>query len=152
VSRTTRVLAVGLVAAVAMSQGNAWSAPKKKPITKKWTATAATPDPSNASPDSPYTVCPQVVPGSYHAETFKAPAAGKLIVSITGFQGDWDLLVVDEKKREVGSSGNGGYGTPASPSTEKITLKVKKAGTFSIVSCNWAGTPMAEGTYTFTYA
>jgi hypothetical protein len=147
-----RVLVLGLAAtAVVGSQAGALGAAKKKPITKKWTTTAPTADPTNASPQTPYSVCPQVVPLSYGIETFKAPAPGKLVVSITGFQGDWDLLVMDGKKREVGASGNGGYGTPATPSTEKLTLKIKKAGTYSIVSCNWAGSPISNGTYTFTY-
>jgi hypothetical protein len=147
-----RALVLGLaVTAVVAGQSGAFGAAKKKPITKSWTTMAPTPDPTNARPDPPYSVCPQLVPLSYGTETFKAPAAGKLVVSITGFQGDWDLLVMDGKKREIAASGNGGYGTPATPSTEKLTLKIKKAGTYSIVSCNWAGSPISNGTYTFTY-
>lgn len=148
-----RAVVLGLaVVVVTGAQSGALGAAKKKPITKKWTATAPVPDPTNASPQSAYSVCAQTVPGSFHIETFKAPAAGKLVVQITGFQADWDLLIMDAKKREVGASGNGGYGTPVDPSTEKATIKIKKAGTFSIVACNWAGSPTAEGTYTFTFA
>ena len=141
-----------VVAALAVSAGPAVAKPKPKPITKTYTATAPAPDPTNASPQSPYTVCPQVVPQSFHTEAFKAPAAGKLAVKVTGIIGDWDLLVMNDKKSEVGSSGNGGYGTPATTSTEAATVKVKKAGTFYIVACNWAGAPTATVSYTFTYA
>ena len=146
-----RVLtAAAVVAALAVTAGPAVAKPK--PITKSYTATAPVPDPTNASPQSPYTVCPQVVPQSFHTETFKAPAAGKLAVKLTGIVGDWDLLVMNEKKAEAGSSGNGGYGTPVATSTEAATIKIKKAGTYYIVACNWAGAPTANVSYTFTFA
>jgi hypothetical protein len=141
-----------VVAALAVSAGPAVAKPKPKPITKSYGATAPVPDPTNASPQTPYSVCPQVVPQSFQMDAFKAPAAGKLAVKLTGIIGDWDLLIMNDKKAEVGASGSGGYGTPVSTSTEAATIKVKKAGTFYIVACNWAGAPTATVSYTFTYA
>ncbi len=141
-----------VVGALAVSAGPAVAKPKPKPITKTYTATAPVPDPTNAAGQTPYNVCPQTVPNSFHTETFKAPAAGKLAVKVTGIIGDWDLLIMNDKKSEAGYSGSGGYGTPVSTSTESATVKVKKAGTFYIVACNWAGAPTATVSYTFTYA
>lgn len=147
--RTSTLVLAGAVA-LAAAASPVSAAPK--PITKTYTATAPAPDPTNAAPGAKYSVCAQTVPMSAHVEPFKAPAPGKLAVELSGFQADWDLLITDAKGNEVGSSGNGGYGTPVSPSVEKATVKVKKAGTYNIVACNWAGTPSATVKYVFTFA
>lgn len=143
---TTLLAAATLVAGIAALPADA--APK--PITKTYTATAPAPDPSNYSPNSPYSVCGQTVPQSFHSEPFKAPAPGKLKIEMSGFVGDWDLLIVDGKGAEIANSG----GTqPADPPTETATIKVKKAAaTYKIIACNWAGGPTATVKYTFTYA
>lgn len=147
-----RAAVLALASALAVTVAPAAIAKPKPPITRSYTATAPVPDPTNAAPTSSYTVCPQVVPQSFSIETFKAPAAGKLAVKVTGIIGDWDLLIMNDKKSEVGSSGSGGYGTPVATSTEASTVKIKKAGTYYIVACNWAGAPTANVSYTFTYA
>ena len=134
---TAAILAAATVAAPA-----ALAAPK--PITKTYTATAATPDPTNAG--GGYTVCAQNVPGSFHTEPFKVPAAGSLKVTLTDYQVDWDLLLVDDKGRELGSSGAGGVGGP-----ETLQVKFKKATAVKIIACNWSGGPTGKVTYTFTY-
>lgn len=146
----TQTLVLAGVAALAAAAPSASAAPK--PITKTYTATAPAPDPTNAAPGAKYTVCAQTVPQSAHTEVFKAPAPGKLAVELSGYQVDWDLLITDAKGAQLGSSGNGGYGTPASPSTEKATVKIKKAGSYNIIACNWAGTPTATVKYVFTFA
>lgn len=147
--RSTAVLAAAaaLLSAAAVS---ADAAPARKPITKTYTATAPLPDPTNHAELTPYEVCAQAVPQSFHEETFKAPGAGKLKVEMNGFQGDWDLLLVDSKGAQVASSG----GTqPVDPAVESMTAKIKKAGaTYTIIACNWAGTPTATVKYTFTWA
>jgi hypothetical protein len=130
----------------------AHAATKKKPITKTYTATAATPDPSNEAGTNDYGVCAQNVPGSFDKRTFKAPAAGKLKVTVSGIIGDWDLLITNAEDSEVGNSGSGGYGTPVAPSTEATSVKIKKKGTYHIIACNWAGGPTATVKYVFTYA
>ena len=145
--RTTRVLATA-AALLAVAALPADAAPRK-PITKTYTATAPMPDPSNYAQQG-YSVCAQNVPQSFHSEPFKAPGAGKLKVEMSGFQGDWDLLIVDSKGAEIANSG----GTqPADPPTEQLTIKVKKAGvSYNIIACNWAGGPTATVKYTFTFA
>ena len=142
------VLAAAVASATAVSP--AVAAPKK-PITKTYTANAPAPDPTNAASEK-YTVCAQVVPQSFDKQEFKAPAAGKLAVEVSGIIGDWDLLVMDAAGNEVSSSGSGGYGTPTTPSTESVKVKIKKKGSYFIVACNWAGAPTATVKYTFTYA
>jgi len=145
----TLVLVAAVATATAASPAMATS--KKKPISKTYTATAPAPDPTNTA-GMGYSVCAMTVPNSFDKQEFKAPAAGKLKVEVDGIIGDWDLLVIDSKGFEAGSSGSGGYGTPVSPSTESTSVKIKRAGTYSIVACNWAGAPTATVKYTFTYA
>ena len=128
-------LAVGVAAAPSLA------APKPKPITKSWTATA-NPDPTPNATGA----CTQDVPGGEHVEQFEAPAAGTLKVSITGFQGDWDLCVLDAKGAVVGSST--GF---VEATTETVQIKLKKKTALQIVSQNGIGTPTANGTLTFTY-
>jgi hypothetical protein len=90
------------------------------------------------------------VPQSFHTHEFKAPGAGKLKIEMSGFQGDWDLLLVDSKGAEVANSG---ATQPVDPPTETLTAKVKKANTvYKIIACNWAGGPSATVKYTFTWA
>jgi hypothetical protein len=143
------LLLVSAAALVAAGAAMPATAAPKPPITKTYTATAAAPDPSNYAPSATYSVCGMTVPGSYYTETFKAPAAGKLKVEMTDFVGDWDLLLVDGKGAELGNSGGQ---QPADPAVESATVKIKKAGSYNIISCNWAGGPTAKVTYTFTYA
>ena len=87
-----------------------------------------------------------------HTETLKAPAAGVLKVEVSGFYGDWDITVFDDKGRAVGVGG--GTSTPntsASTGVDKATVKVKRPTTLRIVTCNFAGSPTANGKYSFVY-
>ena len=145
-NRTAALLAASLVVGT-VAAPTALAAPKKKPkpITKTYTATAPLPDPTNVSGD--YSVCAQRVPQSFHTEVFKVPAAGRLKISLTDYQVDWDLLLMDADRVEIAGSGSGGTGGP-----EVIEVKLKKAQTVSIVACNWSGGPTGKVTYTFTYA
>ena len=135
-------VAVALAGAAAPST----AAPKRKPITKTYTATAATPDPSNFAMTG-YSVCGQNVPGSFHTEVFEVPAAGTLKVSLTGYVGEWDLLLMDGKDQEIGYSGVLGV----MGEEELVSVKFKKPATAKIVACNWAGGPTGSVTYTFTF-
>jgi hypothetical protein len=151
--RTTPLVLTAALLATAAANAPAHAAPRK-PITKTYTANAPTPDPTNYLPTAKHSVCEQTVPQSFHVEPFKAPAPGKLAVKLTGFTGDWDLLIVDAAKgSELGSGSASDVGTPATAATEAATVKVKKAGTtYNIIACNWAGGPTGTVTYTFTYA
>ena len=135
-------LAVGVVAAP-----TALAAPKKKPVVVQYTATAGTPDPTNGV-SSDYSVCAQTVPGSFDSRPFKVPAAGRLKIELTGYQVDWDLLLMDAEKSEIAGSGSGGY----MGGLESVEVKMKKAQTVHVVACNWAGGPTGNVKITFTYA
>lgn len=149
--RTTLLAVTSLV--VAGSAIPAVAGPKPKPITKTYTATAPTPDPSNLAGTTAYSVCAMTVPQSYHKTEFKAPGVGKLQVKLDGFSGDWDLLLIDSKGTQVAAGDKLEQATPATPTTESMTAKIKKAGAvYTIVACNWAGGPTGTVTYTFTYA
>jgi hypothetical protein len=152
---TPLVLAGALVVAAGAAGSPASAAASKKPISKTYAVTAPVPDPTNWAGQggvAGYSVCAQRVPSSFQADTFKAPAAGKLKVTLSGFNGDWDLLIMDSKKSEVTAGGDSAVATPAAPATETATAKIKKAGTYTIVACNWAGGPTGSVSYTFTYA
>ena len=145
----TAALVVASLAVAAVAAPPAMAAPKKKPITKTYTATAAVPDPTNAA-GGDYTVCPQAVPGSFQADDFKIPAAGTLKVEVGDYTGDWDALLMDSDKSEATSSGAGGY-APVAGGPEVMEMRFKKAQTVTIVACNWAGGPTATVKVTFTY-
>ncbi len=141
-NRTAALTLVVLAAATAAAPA-ALAAPK--PVTKTYTATAPVPDPTNVA--GGYSVCAQNVPGSFHVEPFKVPAAGTLKIELTGYQVDWDLLLMDGKGKELASSGSGGVSGP-----EVISMKLKKPTDVQIVACNWSGGPTGTVTYTFTAA
>ncbi|HVE97881.1 MAG TPA: hypothetical protein VNA12_01740 [Mycobacteriales bacterium] len=135
------------VATAVCAVGGVAEAKHKKPIEKSYTATAPTPDPTNYSMTG-YSVCAQNVPQSFHIEEFTAPEPGTLKAELTGYVGDWDFLLVDDKGRELANSGLTAFmGEP-----EKMTYKFKKPGTVSIIACNWAGGPTGKVKYTFTFA
>lgn len=143
-----RTAAVSLVAVSALcAVGDVAQATHKKPIQKTYTATAPLPDPTNYAGGA-YPVCAQAVPQSFHVEEFSAPELGTLKATLTGYVGDWDFLLTDDKGRALGNSG----ATAVMGEPEVITYKFKKAGTVNIIACNWAGGPTGTVKYTFTYA
>ena len=147
---TSLALVAALVVGVAASPASAKPKKHKKPITKTYTAMAPLPDPSNQTMQF-YSVCAQNVPQSFDLKEFTAPAPGKLKVEMTGFTGDWDLLLMDSEDLEVASSG-GSEIAPAQPASESMTFKIKKSKKkYSIVACNYAGGASATVKYTFTY-
>ena len=148
-SRLQTGAALAAVAAIAAA-GTVHAAPKK-PIEKTYTATAPAPDPT-AEVTGAHAVCSMTVPQSFHIEKFTAPAPGTLKVAIDGFVGDWDMLIQDPKGADVAAATAINTSTPASPSGDTATVKVKKAGDYSIIACNFAGGPTATVKYTFTFA
>lgn len=160
-----RRIAIGGVAVVGVVAAIATTAPAtarpKPPIKDSYTATAPKPGPDNYATQGD--VCDNAIPAegptaplheqtsplSRHSHEFTAPAAGTLEIKMTDFQADWDLLLEDDKGRNLANSG---LTQPVDPAEEKIKFKVKKPGGLVIVACNWAGGPTAEVEYTFTYA
>jgi hypothetical protein len=139
----TATLALAVLAAATVTAPGALAAPKT--ITKTYAATAPMPDPTNYAGQG-YSVCAQNVPQSFHTETFKVPAAGSLKVELTGYTGDWDLLLMGDKGQELATGGASDLNVP-----EVLQVKFKKPTSVSIVACNWAGGPSGSVKYTFTF-
>jgi hypothetical protein len=145
----TAALVVASLAVAAVAAPPAMAAPKKKTITKTYDVTAPAPDPTNYGQPagaSKYSVCAMNVPSSFDRKEFKVPAGGTLAVEVSGFQGDWDLLLIDSDESELATGGSSDLG-----GTESTEVRFKKAQNVSIVACNWGGTPNATVKYTFTY-
>lgn len=148
--RITPLVLTGALVAAGIA-GEATAAPKRKPITHSYQATAPLPDPSNYADDT-YSVCAQNVPQSFHVHEFKAPALGKLKITLTNFLGDWDLLLLDPKGTEIAAGVASDLGTPGSSVSEVASAKIRKAGTYKIIACNWAGGSTGDVKYTFDFA
>ena len=142
-NRTAALLAI-TCAAVAVAAPSALAAPPKK-FSKTYTTTTPMPDPTNYA-DSKYSVCAQAVPGSFNSEPVKIPGKGMLHVELTGYTGDYDLLLMDADKEELAYSGQ----TAVQGEPEIVDVSFKKPTTVYIVNCNWAGAPTSKVSYTFT--
>lgn len=136
--RTRLVLAVLPVALLGVTAAGALAAPKEM---KGSFDAAASPDPTAAAG----TVCQGLNPAGRFEVPLKLPAAGKIKVDLTGFQGDWDLTIEDKTGGVVASSA--GF---VEATTETVSLKIKKASEITIVACNFTGGPTAKGAYVFT--
>ena len=139
--KRTALVLLPLVAVGASAVSAVAAPPKPKPITKTYTATA-TPDPTSSNVGE---ICdPQVNPTARHSEPFKVPAAGTLLVKMANTL-DWSLAVRQGGDLVASSDG-------ATPETvEQVSVKFKKATSITIDSCNFAGEPSVDVTYTFTY-
>jgi hypothetical protein len=92
-------------------------------------------------------------------QTIKAVGAGTLEVNLSGFAGDWDITVKDDKGKVLGigagtttgGEATGGDGSLGTDNKEKAVIKVKKATTLVIGACNFLGGPTADGKAVFTY-
>ncbi|HVF21122.1 MAG TPA: PPC domain-containing protein [Mycobacteriales bacterium] len=144
------VVSLAVLSAMPVVAGMALAAPPK-PLTKTYTATAPLPDPTNQVTGA-HQVCEMAVPQSFHVEKFDAPAPGTLKVEINGFVGDWDLLIQDPKGADVAAAIQTDTSTPAADDGDSTSVKVKKAGSYKIIACNWVGGPSAKVKYTFTFA
>lgn len=144
------VLPAALVAVVAVgSFAPAMAKPKRKPITKTFTASAPVPHPY--PPSGPSCSDNPATPSEHH-ETLKVPAKGKLTVTLTGFTGDWDLGLFDKAGNSIAEGA--GVNTPNANTgngVEELTAKIKKPGTYIIDACNFAGGPTASGTIKFVF-
>lgn len=142
-ARTALAASLIVVAGVG-SLGSAVSAkPKPKPIEKSYTASAFPPSPTNVQ----LGVCNGDVPGSNFDTVFKAPFAGRLTVDMTGFQGDWDMALVQDGANSAESAQD----ATADPQTpEHIDgYKLKKGEEVTIRNCNFLGGPTANVKYVF---
>lgn len=143
----TAIAAALTVALAGGALSPALAAPKPKPVTKEYVATAFPPDPSHAAVTTG--ICNTTNPTSQHNEEFKVPFPGTLVVDLTGFQGDWDLALYSDKGALVASSAQDLTADPQTP--EKMSVKLKKKGAkYFIRACNFAGGPTANVKYVHT--
>ena len=113
-----------------------------KPFSKTVTFVDATPDPTA------FVLGPEHCQGRLPAEdpvAVAVPASGVLDIAISGFQGEWSLMVTSDKGAVLGTA------DADAPATESMRLKVKRAGTVHILPCNIAGTSEATLTYAYAY-
>ena len=134
------------------------AAPKPKPIVEEWSmqhAPVPVPlagidgvDGTNSCSD------PALEGVSTTTKTIKTKGAGTLEVVLTGFAGDWDITVMDDKGKVLGIGAGTTTGDPSSLGndlTEKAVIKTKKPMTLVIGTCNFLGGPTADAKATFTY-
>ncbi|MCU1589807.1 MAG: hypothetical protein JWP11_1063 [Frankiales bacterium] len=79
-------------------------------------------------------------------KTIKTTGAGVLSVTLSGFAGDWDITLMDANGEEI-AAGDGtstGAGAPSTAGVDTLEQKFKKASTFQVAVCNFAGSPMAH--------
>ena len=120
-----------------------------KTMSGTYTATAPVPDPT------PFTGqtggnCRPTLDQAKHEQEVALPAAGTWEVEVSGYTGDWAAAIVDPKGTVVADADND-VSTIAAMAPEKIKYKVKKAGSWAIRSCNFAGGPTATVKWKFTY-
>lgn len=136
--RRTVLTALALaVAAGALAPAHA--APPK-PFTKTVTFVDQTPDPSA------YFLGPEHCLGQLPREkpvSVAIPAAGTVAIAISGFTGEWSLLVMNPAGDVIGVA------DADAPATEKLTMKLRKAGRIDILPCNLFGTFEASLTYSW---
>jgi hypothetical protein len=140
--------AAALLAGSAVHANAAAPKPKPKPITKTYSVTGV---PFPAPPTGPScSLSPQGVGTTRETITVKGP--GKLVAEVTGFTGDWDMaLLSNSGTMLVQGAGADAGNTDAAPK-ESLVYKAKKAQTFFLDVCNFAGTPQATVKYVFTYS
>lgn len=137
--RKRLVLAVLPVALISVAAAPSLAAPK---TTKGSYTAAASPDPT---PNGTGT-CNSTIPAGQQKDELKLPAAGKLAVEMTGFQGDWDLCLY------VGGSLVSSSAGFIDATKETVAYKAKKATTVVIGAANVGGGPTAQVAWTFTTA
>lgn len=141
--RTRTALASSLVVvALASALAPAVAAPPKG-FTKTVEYTDATPDPTGFSSGSNETHCKGVLPMEAPIAV-KVPASGIVEIAMSGFQGDWSLMITDAKGEVLG----GADVNP--PDFEVASVRLKKPATINVHPCNFAGTPQASVKITYT--
>ena len=132
----------------------AGAAPKPKPITEEWSMShAPVPLPLQAGVPSDNS-CDGTFEGlSTTTKTIKTTGAGTLEVTLTDFDGDWDITVYDDKGKTLGVGDGSSTPTALTGSNlkEKAVIKTKKPMTLVIRACNFLGGPTANGALKFTY-
>jgi hypothetical protein len=148
VRRLAAVTAVGVLAVGAYAPATA--APKTKPITMEYDVEGI----PNPQPLPSGTSCldAQYEGISRTTKTIKTTGKGILTVTLTGFAGDWDITAMDKDGGELAAgegTTTGGTDVPSTSGVDTLTLKFKKADTFQVAVCNFAGSPQAHVKLTY---
>jgi hypothetical protein len=145
-------LAVITLAAVGVAGGvpALAKAPKPKPISGTWSYTDYSADPSvsvtSAAGNHPYCHDPvPATPADVNAHTIKVKGRGLLSVAGTT-TGDWGMEIDDAKGNVLATSD----GTQPQDQ-EGAIVDLPKAGTYSVLYCNFGGAPTATAKYRFVY-
>jgi hypothetical protein len=149
--RVRRAAPLALVALTVLGATHAEAAkPKKKPkpITKSYSVTAL---PHPYPPSGPS--CSDSAEGvSEHREEIKVTGPGKLVVTVTGFTGDWDSGLYDKNGNNLQmGQGSDTPNTSTDPAEEVLKYPSKKAQTLYLDVCNFIGSPTAQVKYVYTY-
>ena len=127
------IAAAGIAAgALAMPAGAA----PPKPMGGTYTASGL-PDPTPIAG----TTCVPTLPTSRHTKEVEIPAAGTLDLRMNNATPalDWSVAILDSKGRMLGCTDG------ATPETiEIVKVKIKTAGTYTLVANNFAGTPTCD--------
>jgi hypothetical protein len=140
--RRPAVLAVCALATAATSYVSLADAAPPASFSKTMTFVDATPDPSA------FVLGPEHCQGRLPREApvqVAVPAPGIVKIDISGFTGEWSLMVTSSKGDVIGTA------DADAPATESMSLRVRKAGRIDILPCNIAGTTEATLTYSYTY-
>ena len=140
--RSRTILLMGaLVTVAAGSLAPAQAAPPK-PFSKTVTFVDSTPDPSA------YFLGPEHCQGKLPREapvSVVIPGPGVVSIAITGFTGEWSLMITNPAGDVIGTA------DADAPATEAMTLRVKRAGRIDILPCNLAGSFEAKQSYGYRY-
>jgi hypothetical protein len=85
---------------------------------------------------------------NYVAEPFKAPSDGVLTVTMSGFDGDWDLFVNDSSGSLILASSESQL--QGAPATEEVAFALTKGSKVLMTPCNWVGGPSATVDWKFS--
>jgi hypothetical protein len=147
--RSAAPLAIAAIVA-AGSLSPAHAAPKKKPIKKTYSLTLAPlPDATEVSGCDSKGRTEDV---NMDTQTLKVTGPGTLALTVSGFSGDWDASILNSSGANVSqAAGTSTPNTSTAPGEDTLKYKSKKAQTLTIQVCNFAGSPAATVTYTYTY-
>lgn len=136
------IAALSVVAAGALAP--AQSAPKPKSYEGSVQFTDATPDPTGNSASSEKEHCRGELPRE-KGVTLKVKDPGVVTVAISGFQGDWTLMITDDKDKMIA----GADVNP--PAYENAVVTLKKPATIVMYPCNLTGTFEATLSWSYRY-
>lgn len=118
-----------------------------KPMSGKYEAQALVPDPTPITGATGGN-CRPTIAQAKHEKAIDLPGAGTFKVDLNGFQGDWALAVLNSKGQVLADDDND-LGTPID-SPQKVQIKVKSKGKYTIRACNFAGGPTAQVAWKYT--